>query len=44
MGRGAYESLKSFDIKPVITDVGDIDQAVQLYVDGKLPNLMERVH
>jgi predicted Fe-Mo cluster-binding NifX family protein len=44
MGRGAYESLKSFNIKPVITDVGDIDQAVQLYVDGKLPNLMERIH
>jgi hypothetical protein len=24
--------------------VGDIDRAVQLYVDGKLPNLMERLH
>jgi len=44
MGRGAYESLKSYNIKPIITDVGDIDQAVQLYVDGKLPNLMERLH
>ena len=44
MGRGAYESLKSYNIKPVVTDVGDIDQAVQLYVDGKLPNLMDRVH
>ena len=44
MGRGAYESLKSYNIEPVITDVEDIDQAVQLYVDSKLPNLMERLH
>jgi predicted Fe-Mo cluster-binding NifX family protein len=44
MGRGAYESLKSYNIKPVVTDVERIDEAVQLYVDGKLPNLMERVH
>ena len=44
MGRGAYESLKSYNIKPVVTDVGDIDQAVRLHVDGKLPNLMDRVH
>jgi predicted Fe-Mo cluster-binding NifX family protein len=44
MGRGAYESLKSYNIKPVVTDEETIDQAVQLYVDGKLPNLMDRVH
>jgi predicted Fe-Mo cluster-binding NifX family protein len=44
MGRGAYESLKSYSIKPVVTDVEDIDQAVRLYVDGKLPNLLERLH
>ncbi len=44
MGRGAYESLKSYNIEPVVTDVADIDQAVRLYVDGKLPNLLERLH
>ncbi len=44
MGRGAYESLKSYNIKPVVTDVEDIDQAVQLYVDGKLPDLLDRLH
>ena len=44
MGRGAYESLKSYNIKPVVTDEENIDRAVQLYVDGKLPNLMDRVH
>jgi predicted DNA-binding protein (UPF0251 family)/predicted Fe-Mo cluster-binding NifX family protein len=44
MGWGAHESLKSFNIEPVITDVKDIDQAVKLYFEGKLPNLMERLH
>ena len=44
MGRGAYESLKSYNIEPVVTDEENIDRAVQLFVDGKLPNLMDRVH
>lgn len=44
MGRGAYESLKSYSIEPVVTDVEDIDRAVRLYVDGKLPNLLDRLH
>jgi len=44
MGWGAYESLKSRNIGPVVTDVENIDEAVNLYLDGKLPNLMERLH
>jgi len=44
MGWGAYESLKSCNIEPLVTDVKGIDEAVKLYVDGKLPNLMERLH
>jgi predicted Fe-Mo cluster-binding NifX family protein len=44
MGWGAYESLKSRSIEPVVTDVDSIDQAVRLYLAGKLPNLMERLH
>jgi len=44
MGQGAYESLKSYNIEPVITDIKNIDQAVNLYLQGKLPNLMERLH
>jgi len=44
MGRGAYESLKSYKIEPIITDVENIDEAVKLYLEGKLPNLMERLH
>jgi predicted Fe-Mo cluster-binding NifX family protein len=44
MGWGAYESLKSYNIEPIVTDVSNIDQAAQLYLAGKLPNLMDRVH
>jgi predicted DNA-binding protein (UPF0251 family)/predicted Fe-Mo cluster-binding NifX family protein len=44
MGWGAYESLKSHNIEPVITDVQDIEQAVNLYLENKLPNLMQRLH
>jgi predicted Fe-Mo cluster-binding NifX family protein len=44
MGWGAYESLKSRGIETVVTDVDDIEKAVHLYLEGKLPNLMERLH
>jgi len=44
MGWGAYDSLKSRGIETVVTDVANIDEAVKLYLDGKLPNLMERLH
>ena len=44
MGWGAYESLKSRGIETVVTDVEDIEEAVKIYLDGKLPNLMERLH
>jgi predicted Fe-Mo cluster-binding NifX family protein len=44
MGWGAYDSLKSRGIEALVTDVEDIEEAVNLYVQGKLPNLMERLH
>ena len=44
MGWGAYENLKSRGIEPVVTDVKDIEEAVRLYLEGKLPNLRERLH
>jgi predicted Fe-Mo cluster-binding NifX family protein len=44
MGMGAYESLKSYKIEPIITDVKDINQAVNQYIQGTLPNLRERLH
>ncbi len=44
MGMGAYQSMKSNNIEPIVTDVRDIGQAVKLYLQGKLPNLKERLH
>jgi len=44
MGMGAYESLKSYNIDPIITDVRNADEAVQLFIQGKLPNIRERLH
>ncbi len=42
MGYGAYASLKSRNLDAIVTDVSDIDQAVKLYLDGKLVNYMEQ--
>jgi len=44
MGWGAYESLKSYNIESIVTDVENIYKAVELYLKGKLPNLTDRLH
>jgi predicted Fe-Mo cluster-binding NifX family protein len=44
MGWGAYEALREMGIDAVITDVADIQDAVKLYSEGKLPNLREKLH
>jgi predicted Fe-Mo cluster-binding NifX family protein len=44
MGWGAYDGLKSSNIEPIVTDITSIDEAVKLYLEGNLPNLMERLH
>ena len=44
MGRRVYESLKAHNIQPIITDVKEIDHAVQLHLQGRLPNLTHRLH
>jgi predicted Fe-Mo cluster-binding NifX family protein len=44
MGWGAYESMQARNIETIVTDVEGIDAAVNLYLAGKLPNLMERLH
>ena len=44
MGMGAYESMRELNIKPVVTDLNDIDTAVQAYIDGKLIDHTELLH
>jgi predicted Fe-Mo cluster-binding NifX family protein len=44
MGWGAYDSMKSRGLEVLITDVQNIDDAVNTYLKGELPNLMEKLH
>jgi predicted Fe-Mo cluster-binding NifX family protein len=44
MGMGAYESMRQFNIKPVVTDLRDIELAVQAFIDGKLIDHTELLH
>jgi len=44
MGWGAYESLRANGIRPIITDLSDIREAVSRLLAGDLPDLMERLH
>ena len=44
MGYGAYASLKSRNLEAIITDEEYIDDAVSLFLNGKLVNLMEQLH
>ena len=44
MGYGAFESLQNAGIEPFITDVEGIEEAVYLYAENKLVNLMEKLH
>ena len=44
MGRGAYESLLRLNIQPVVTELKDVDFAVQLFIEGKLVDRKEMLH
>jgi predicted Fe-Mo cluster-binding NifX family protein len=44
MGMGAYESMKVAGIRPVVTDIVSIDEAVTAYLEGRIVDLVERLH
>jgi len=44
MGMGAYESMKACNIRPVVTDIAAIDEAVMAYVRGEIVDQVERLH
>jgi len=44
MGYGAYASMQQLGIKPVVTDVEDVEDAVQAYVEGRLQDHPEKLH
>jgi predicted Fe-Mo cluster-binding NifX family protein len=44
IGGGAVQSLLSHNIRPVMTEIRSIDEAVKALVDGRLENRSERIH
>jgi hypothetical protein len=44
MGMGAYESMKARGIRPVVTDIATIDEAVIAYYEGDIVDQVERLH
>jgi predicted Fe-Mo cluster-binding NifX family protein len=44
MGMGAYESMKTRGIRPVVTDIASIDEAVIAYFEGKIVDQVDRLH
>ena len=44
MGAGAYQSMAERGIKPVVTELTSIDEAVMAYVAGHLVDRTDRLH
>jgi predicted Fe-Mo cluster-binding NifX family protein len=44
VGAGAFASMQHAGIEPVVTDVENIDAAVEAYVAGTLRNQVEKLH
>lgn len=44
MGMGAYQSMQSFDITPIVTELSSIDEALQAYLKGSLQDQKELLH
>jgi len=44
MGRGAYMGLEGARIRPVLTDIPEIDDAVSAVIDGSIQDFTERLH
>ena len=44
MGQGAYNGLEQIGIQPLLTDIEDIESAVEAVIDGSIENNLERLH
>lgn len=44
MGAGAYEGMRQLNIKPVVTDLRQIDDALQAYLAGNLQDRTDLLH
>jgi predicted Fe-Mo cluster-binding NifX family protein len=44
MGTGAYYSMEQAGIRPVVTDIAKIDEAIHAFVPGDIVDHIERLH
>ncbi|EKD89419.1 MAG: hypothetical protein ACD_34C00063G0001 [uncultured bacterium] len=44
MGMGAYQSMLRLNIKPIVTDLQNIDTIAQSYFAGQLVDHTEKLH
>lgn len=44
MGWGAYESMKQAGIETIVTDIGNIEEAVRAYLEGTIVDRTDRLH
>ena len=44
MGRGAYMDLQKWGIKPIVTDITDVEKAVQAVLDDTIIDHTEKLH
>jgi len=44
MGNGAYQSMLQLNIKPIVTDIKNIDEAVQAVIDGSIIDHTDKLH
>jgi len=44
MGAGAYQSMVERGIKPVVTEIASIDEAVMAYVEGRIVDRTDWLH
>lgn len=44
MGRGAYLAMEAANVRPIVTDIAAIEDAVQAYIDGEIVDHTEKLH
>jgi predicted Fe-Mo cluster-binding NifX family protein len=44
MGMGAYQSMQRLNIKPVVTDIRDVEAAAKAYLDGTIVDQVGCLH
>jgi len=44
MGQGAYKGLQEMGIRPILTEISEIDIAVQAVMDDSIEDRPERLH